>query len=111
MTATVFAVIGNPERGALQNPNQRVFTASNGKEYDYLCGIDCTVRGLETGGPRVITAGAKDRWAKSVRVGCFSPNYQTFFNGQIAEILVFGRALTREEQIRVTAYLTGKWEL
>ncbi len=111
MTATVFAVVSNPERGALQNPNQRVFTASDGKGYDYLCGIDCTIRGTETGGPRVITASAKDRWVKSVRVGCFSPNYQTFFNGQIAEILVFGRVLTREEQIRVMAYLTGKWEL
>jgi hypothetical protein len=111
MTATVFAVVSNPERGALQNLNQRVFTASDGKGYDYLCGIDCTIRDTETGGPRVITATAKDRWAKSVRVGCFSPNYQTFFNGQIAEILVFGRALTREEQIRVMAYLTGKWEL
>ena len=44
-------------------------------------------------------------------VGCFSPNYQTFFHGHIAEILVFARPLTPDERFRVLAYLTGKWEL
>ena len=111
MTATVFAVVSNPGRGALQNQHQRVFTTSNGKDHDYICGINCFIPSTETAGPRVIMAEAKERWAKSVRVGCFSPTFQTFFNGQIAEILVFGRTLTKEEQIRVTAYLTGKWGL
>jgi hypothetical protein len=111
LSVTVFAVIANPEPGSPQNPHQRVFTASNGKDYDYLCGISCLVPGTQTGGPRQIVFEGRDRWAKQVRVGCFSPNYQTFFKGQIAEILVFGRTLTSEERFRVTAYLAGKWEL
>lgn len=111
MSATVFAVVTNPEPGLPNNHNQRIFTASNGKEYDYLCGLSCSIPGTQTGGPRHIVYEGKDRWAKSVRVGCFSPNYQTFFKGHIAEILVFGRTLTPDERLRVTAYLTSKWEL
>ena len=111
LNVTVFAVIANPEAGSPQSPHQRVFTASNGKDYDYLCGISCLVPGTQTGGPRQIVFEGRDRWAKQVRVGCFSPNYQTFFKGQIAEILVFSRTLTGEERFRVTAYLAGKWEL
>ena len=38
-------------------------------------------------------------------------NYQPFFNGHIAEILVFGQILTPDERFRMLAYLTGKWEL
>jgi len=111
ITATIFAVISNPEPGLPNNHNQRIFTASNGKEYDYLCGLCCSIAGTQTGGPRQIVFEAKDRWAKSVRIGCFSPNYQTFFRGHIAEILVFGRSLAPDERANVTAYLTGKWEL
>jgi hypothetical protein len=111
MTATVFAVISNPEPGLPQNSNSRVFTASDGKEYDYLCGISCNLPGMQTGGSRLLTFEGKDRWAKRVRVGCFSPNDQTFFKGYISEILVFGRALTKDERYRVAAYLTGKWDL
>ena len=111
MTATVIAVISNPEPGLPQNSNQRIFTASNGKEYDYLCGISCNLPGAETGGPRQIMYEGKERWTKRVRVGCFSPNDQTFFNGDISEILVYNRALTREEKTKVMAYLMGKWEL
>jgi hypothetical protein len=66
---------------------------------------------MQTGGPRIITFDAKDRWAKQVRVGCFSPNLQTFLNGHVSEILVFARALTAEERVLVSAYLTGKWDL
>jgi hypothetical protein len=66
---------------------------------------------MDTGGPRVMVSTFKDRWAKSIRVGCFSPGYQAFFTGDIAEILVYGRALTTEEQDRVRAYLTAKWGL
>jgi hypothetical protein len=111
MTATVFAVISNPEPGLPQNSNSRVFTASDGKAYDYLCGISCNLPGAQTGGPRLLTFEGKDRWARRVRVGCFSPNDQTFLNGYVSEILVFGRALTTDERYRVTAYLTGKWDL
>lgn len=100
-----------PDPGLPQNHNQRIFTASDGKQYDYLCGLNCSVPGTQTGGPRLIFAEAKDRWAQNVRVGCFSPNYQTFFKGLIAEILVYDRALTREERFRVTAYLMRKWDL
>jgi hypothetical protein len=111
MAATIFAVISNPEPGLPNNHNQRIFTASNGKEFDYLCGLCCSISGTQTGGPRPIVFEGRDRWAKAVRVGCFSPNYQTFFHGHIAEILVFGRTLTPDERFRVLAYLTGKWEL
>ena len=111
LTATVFAVISNPEPGLPNNHNPRIFTASNGKEFDYLCGLCCSVPGTQTGGPRQIVFDGRERWAKSVRVGCFSPNYQTFFRGHIAEILVFDRLLTPEERVRVTAYLAGKWDL
>lgn len=111
LTATIIAVVSNPDPGLPKNQNQRIFTASNGKEYDYLSGLNCYIPAAQTGGPRQIVFNGKDRWAKHVRVGCFSPNDQTFFNGRIAEILVFGRALTKDEQFRVMAYLTGKWEL
>jgi len=111
MTATIFAVISNPEPGLANNHNQRVFTASDGKAYDYLCGLCCSIQASQTGGARQIVFEGRERWAKSVRVGCFSPNYQTFFHGHVAEILVFGRTLTPDERFRVTAYLTSKWDL
>jgi len=111
MAATIFAVVSNPEPGLPNNHNPRIFTASNGKEFDYLCGLCCSVPGTQTGGPRLIVYEGRDRWARSVRVGCFSPYYQTFFRGHIAEILVFGRTLTPDERFRVLVYLTGKWEL
>ena len=66
---------------------------------------------MEVGGPRIMTFTGVDRWAKHVRVGCFSPNVQTFFKGHIGEILVYTRALSLEEQERIRAYLTSKWEL
>ena len=111
ITATIFAVISNPEPGLPNNHNQRVLTASNGKEYDYLCGLCCSIRGSETGGPRIITYDGKDRWAQKVRVGCFSPNYQTFLHGNISEILVYSRPLTPQERQKVTVYLMDKWGL
>jgi len=111
ITATVIAVVSNPEPGLPQNANQRIFTASDGKAYDYLCGLCCSLSGTQTDGPRQITSEEKERWAKCVRVGCFSPNYQTFFKGDISEILVYSRILTREERFRVMAYLMGKWDL
>ena len=111
ITATVIAVISNPEHGLPNNHNQRIFTASDGKAYDYLCGISCNLSEAETGGPRQVTYEGKDRWAKRVRVGCFSPNDQTYFNGDISEILVYNRTLTSEEKTKVMAYLMGKWEL
>jgi hypothetical protein len=111
ITATVFAVVSNPEVGQPKNHNQRIFTASNGKDYDYLCGLCCQIRGTETGGPRIIMYDGKDRWAKAVRVGCFSPNYQTFFKGNISEILVYSRVLTSQERLKVAVYLTDKWGL
>lgn len=111
ITATLFAVISNPDPGLPGNHNQRIFTASDGKEYDFRCGLNCSVPGTETGGPRLLFVEAKDRWAQKVRVGCFSPNYQTFFKGQIAEILVYDRTLTPRERSRVSAYLMRKWDL
>ncbi|MCY2990680.1 MAG: hypothetical protein NTY19_22800 [Planctomycetota bacterium] len=97
--------------GQTKNHNQRVFTASNGKEYDYLCGLCCQILGSETDGPRIITYDGKERWAQQVRVGCFSPNYQTFFHGNVSEILVYSRPLTPQERQRVMVYLMDKWGL
>jgi len=111
MTATILAVVSNPEPGLPANHNSRIFTASDGKEFDYLCGLCCAVPGTQTDGPRQLVVEGRERWAKSVRVGCFSPYYQTFFRGHIAEILVFDRVLTQDERVRVAAYLAGKWEL
>ena len=111
VTATVFAVVSNREPGLPQNSNPRIFTASDGNAYDYLCGISCNIAGTQTGGPRIISFEGKERWAKQVRVGCFSPNLQTFLKGHISEILVFSRELTPGERFLVTAYLTGKWDL
>jgi hypothetical protein len=111
ITATVIAVISNPAPGLPQNSNQRIFTASNGKEYDYVCGISCNLPGTQTGGPRQIIYEGRDRWAKKVRVGCFSPNDQTFFKGDISEVLVYNRTLTREEKTKVMVYFVGKWDL
>jgi len=111
ISATAFAVISNPIAGSEVWHDPRIFTTSDGKGYDYQVGIALHVPGMQTGGPRILVAVFTDRWAKHVRVGCFSPNYQTYFTGDIAEILVYSRVLTTEEQDRVRAYLTAKWEL
>jgi hypothetical protein len=109
--ATVFAVFSNPKPSLPVNHHARIFTASDGKGFDYLIGLSCNVAGTETGGPRTIVSVFRDRWAKSVRVGCFSPNYQTFFSGDISEILVYDRVLSEAEQDRVRACLMLKWGL
>jgi hypothetical protein len=111
ITATIFAVFSNPVAGAEVNHNPRIFTASDGKGYDYQVGLCASVTGMETGGPRQAVFVQTDRWAKQVRVGCFSPHAQTFFTGHVAEILVYGRELKPDEQERVRAYLTCKWGL
>ncbi len=79
--------------------------------HDYLCGLCCQIRGSETDGPRIITYDGKERWAQQVRVGCFSPSYQTFFHGNVSEILVYRRPLTPQERQKVTVYLMDKWGL
>ena len=111
VTVTVFAVISNPVAGSENNHNARILTSSNGSEYDYKTGIALTVPGMQTGGPRVSTGVYKDRWAQHVRIGCFSPNYQTFFTGYISEIIVYDRPLTPLERLRVKTYLEKKWKL
>ena len=111
MSATIFAVFSNPEPGLPVNHHARLFTASDGKGYDYQIGLCACVPGTETGGPRQLVAARKDGWAKCVRVGCFSPMYQTFLNGHISEILVYSRVMTQTEQDRVRAYLATKWDL
>jgi hypothetical protein len=111
ITATIFVVFSNPKPGAPANHSPRLFAASDGEGYDYLVGLSANVPGAETGGPRQLTAVFKDRWAKQVRIGCFSPHPQTFFTGVIAEILVYGRLLAPDEQDRVRAFLLAKWNL
>jgi hypothetical protein len=108
---TALAVISNPVAGAEDNHHPRIITSSDGKGYDYQLGIALNVPGREIGGPRVISASFAKAWAQKVRVGCFSPNYQTFFTGDMAEIVVYSRLLKIEEQDRVRAYLTAKWGL
>ena len=111
LSGTVWAVISNPVAGSEVNHDPRIFTASDGKGFDYQIGIALSVPGMETGGPRIVAGGFRDAWAKQVRVGCFSPNYQTFFTGLIAEILVYSRPLTPAEQDRLRARLSVKWGL
>ena len=111
ITATVFAVVSNPLPGSEVNHDPRIFTASDGKGFDYQVGIALTVPGMETGGPRVLSRTLRRRLGQVVRVGCFSPNPQTFFTGDIAEILVYSRLLKPEEQDFIRAYLTAKWGL
>jgi len=111
ITATIFAVVSNPDPGAEVNHHPRIFTASDGNKYDYQTGIALNVPDMETGGPRQMVATFTDRWAKRVRVGCFSPNYQTFFTGCVSEILVYSRTLKQEELEQLRAYLMVKWGL
>jgi hypothetical protein len=111
LSATVFVVFSNPVLGARVNHNPRLFATSDGQGMDYQIGISANVPGAETGGPRQMLAVFQDRWAKQVRVGCFSPRYQTYFTGQIAEILVYARTLSPEEQDSVRIYLLSKWKL
>jgi len=111
ITATVLAVFSNPTPGAEVNHDPRIFTASDGQGFDYQVGLAASVPGMETGGPRQGLWVFEDRWAKSVRVGSFSPNYQTYFTGLISEILVYSRALSPAEQDRARAYLMLKWDL
>lgn len=109
--ATVLAVINNPVAGSEVNHDPRIFTSSDGKGYDYQLGIALSVPGMTTGGPRVVQQSVRGAWAKQVRVGCFSPAYQTFFTGDIAEILVYNRTLNPTDVQRVRAYLVAKWRL
>jgi hypothetical protein len=111
ITATIFAVFSNPKAGLEVNHDARLFTASDGKGYDYKVGLAASIPGVQTGGPRQSMHVFKDRWAKQVRVGCFSPNVQTFFTGELAEILVFDRQLDAKEITRIRAYLASKWRL
>ncbi|MFH1923686.1 MAG: carbohydrate-binding protein, partial [Planctomycetota bacterium] len=111
ISATIFVVFSNPTPASEVNHNPRLFTASDGQGYDYQVGLCASVPGLETGGPRQMIARFQDGWAKKVRVGCFSPTYQTYFTGHIAEILVYTRTLAPEEQQQVRAYLMSKWDL
>jgi hypothetical protein len=66
---------------------------------------------MQTGGPRQSVHAFRDRWAKQVRIGCFSPNPQTFLTGDIAEILVYTREVSTQERDRIRAYLATKWRL
>jgi len=111
VSATVFVVFSNPTPGDPKNHNARLFTASDGKGYDYQVGLSANVPGATTGGPRILVAAFENRWAKQVRVGCFSPRDQTFFTGRIGEILVYLRPLPRAEQDLIRAYLMCKWDL
>jgi len=111
ITATVLAVISNPVPGSEANHNPRILTASDGQGYDYQVGIALDVPGMQTGGPRLLQGVYRDRWAKVVRVGCFSPNYQTWFTGLISEILVYDHALAPDEADLLRAYLAAKWGL
>jgi hypothetical protein len=111
VTTTVMAVFTNPDEHAEVNHDPRIITASDGEGLDYLVGIAASVPGMETGGPRMGVWVFQDRWAKRVRVGCFSPLDQTYFTGCISEILVWTRALSEPEQDRATAYLVTKWDL
>jgi len=108
--ATVFVVFSNPKPAKMPYP--RLFTAGDGAaEYDYKTGLCAAIPGTETGGPRqgmwIFRAG----WARCVRIGCFSPEYHTFFNGYISEILVYSRVLAEVEQERIRAHLMLKWGL
>jgi hypothetical protein len=109
--ATAFVVFSNPEPGSEKNHDPRLFTASDGKGYDFQIGLAATIPGMQTGGPRQRVQIFKDRWAKQVRVGCFSPNIQTFLTGDIAEILVYDRLLSPQETNQIRAYLATKWQL
>jgi hypothetical protein len=109
--ATIFAVVANREQNAPENHDQRIFTASDGKDYDYIVGLACTVPGTGTGGPRVIQTSAEDAWAKFVRVGCFSPQNQTYFHGQISEIIVYTDQLAPRQVGDIQDYLSVKWRL
>jgi len=111
ISATIFAVFSNPKPGSFVNHDPRLLTASNGKGYDYQIGLCASIRGMETGGPRQAVTVHRDRWAKRVRVGCFSPMYQTFLTGHISEILVYSRVVAQEERDCVRAYLATKWNL
>ncbi len=111
VSVTVFAVFSNPVRGSPNNHDPRILAASDGKRYDYKVGLCASVPGFETGGPRQNAWVFRDRWAKRVRIGCFSPSYQTFFTGRIAEILVYTRVFDRTEQERIRAHLMLKWGL
>ncbi|MBM3493196.1 MAG: carbohydrate-binding protein, partial [Armatimonadetes bacterium] len=111
INATAFAVVSNPEAGDPLNHDARVFTASDGSEFDYQGGIALGIPGTATGGPRVIHGTFENRAARFVRVGCFSPIYQTYFSGLVSEIIVYDRLLTPDETEMVRAYLMSKWKL
>lgn len=108
---TAFVVFTNPPSARKPSRSARLLTGSDGEKNDYEIGFAVSIPGQETGGPRQIMTELRNRWAKSVRVGCFSPLNQTFFDGTIAEVLVFDRSLSSAEKAAVTAYIANKWEI
>lgn len=109
--ATLFAVVVNREPCLPQNHDARILTASDGVGLDYLEGLALTVPGTETGGPRILTGTFKGRAAGHVRLGCFSPMYQTFFRGEVCEVIAYTRELGPDEIEQVRAYLSARWGL
>ena len=109
ITATIFIVFSNPTAPSEVNHDARLLTASDGRRYDYQVGLCCSVPGMQTGGPRQMMWAFRQRWGKDVRIGCFSPNYQTYFTGFVSEILVYRGTLTVGQQDRIRAYLMRKW--
>ena len=56
-----------------------------------------------------MAAGASDNVASSVSVGTQAGGTFGFWNGEIAEIVVFNTALSTADRARVEAYLAAKW--
>ena len=110
-SGTVFVVFSNPDPSPKPEKNPRLFTTSNGTDFDYKVGIQAYVPLLETGGPRWIQSPFKDRALKRPRIGVMSPSDGAFFTGNISEVLVVEGNLSKEEQSLIPVYLRAKWSL
>ncbi len=106
----IFAIYNDPPDTCSSSPHQRLFSSSNGLDYDYKTGFYLIKPEAPTEKPAQLTASFQKRCAEHVRIGCFSPQYQTFFTGHLGELLVYADMLDDKERDRIRAYILCKWE-
>ena len=50
-------------------------------------------------------------FATTPTIGYMQAHSKEHFNGQIAEVIIFDKAISTEERIRIHNYLSNKWDL
>ncbi len=112
-SVTLVVVAASPQPG---EPWQRLASAWNGTEKDWITpnwSLQILSAEKPTGfPPQVFFYRSKEpRTLANLTLGGTAMGKFHVFTGQLAEVLLYTRALNDEEQDALTTYLTGKWKL